>query len=71
MRFKATLKLDLTYVDDKYSGLRKHARENPLGKAIYVEGSLEEIKKNINKRIDELGEMLEKWNQGKEEEINV
>ena len=71
MRYKAKLKLDLTIVDDQYSQIRRHPRKNPIGEPLDIEGSLDDIKDEICRRLDVIGNMLEKWNEGKEEEINV
>jgi hypothetical protein len=69
--FKVRFKLDLTYIDEEYSHIRKHNRKNPIGEPIEIEGTLEEIKTAINEKLDSIGEFLEHYKSGKEDEINV
>lgn len=68
MKFKATLKLNLTFIDEKYSNLRKHKRKEPIGEPMEIVGDLESIKEKLNSELDIAAERLREWYYGEGEE---
>lgn len=67
MKYRATIKMDLSVVDEQYEFLRiKKGKPSPIGDVFEVEGTAEDIKKNLINRIENASENLKKIYYGEE-----
>jgi len=61
LKYKAIIKMDLTIRDNYHDKLIKNKPKEPLGDAVTIEGTLEEIQDRICFMIQKSADVLEDW----------